>query len=93
MDSEKRLNDLEENQKEIFNRLNIIEKTYGILNEKLDNIKETQKDLKDSIRELQASIKKLSEEPGRRYDNLITAGLTATITGVVAFFIGKFTGR
>jgi peptidoglycan hydrolase CwlO-like protein len=42
-----------------------------------------------SIDELRKSIKDLSERPGRRWDNIVTAGLTATITGIVAFFIGK----
>jgi predicted nuclease with TOPRIM domain len=86
-----RLKELEDNQKEIFNRLNAIEVTNGVINEKLDNIKESQRDLKESFKEIQRSIKELSERPARRYDNLITAGLTAAITGVVAFFIGKLT--
>jgi chromosome segregation ATPase len=91
--TEKRLSTLEINQKEIFSRLNNIELTNGIVSEKLDNIKETQKDLKIGMKDLQDSIKELTDKPSKRWDLIVTTIITVAITAVVAFFIGKLAGK
>jgi peptidoglycan hydrolase CwlO-like protein len=59
--------------------------------EKLARIETKLDYLTVSIEKLERSIKELSEKPGRRWDNIVTAGITSAITGVVAFFIGKLT--
>ena len=88
---EKRLKELEDNQKEIYQRLTALEITIGVINTKLDNIKDSQRDLKDSIKEVQDSITKLSARPGQRWDSLVTTAVSSIVTGIICFFIGKLT--
>ena len=49
--------------------------------------------IKDGLRELQETIKKLTEQPAKRWDSLITTGITCIvsliISGAVTFVLTK----
>jgi peptidoglycan hydrolase CwlO-like protein len=87
MDEQRLLDRIEKLEKDV----EFLFKSNNDNREKLARIETKLDYLTATIDEMRKSIKELSEKPGRRWDNLITAGLTATITGIVAFFIGKLT--
>lgn len=60
---------------------------------KLEFLNNGMGDLKNSIKELQVSIHKLSIKPGERWNSVVTAIISASVAGVIAFFIGKMTGK
>jgi septal ring factor EnvC (AmiA/AmiB activator) len=90
---EKRLTDIEANQKEIFSRLNAVELSDGVITEKLDNIKESQKEVKQSLRDLQDTISKLIKKPGERWDSIVTSIIVGVIMLIAGYLFAKLTGK
>jgi DNA-binding ferritin-like protein len=87
------IKEMKENQKEIFERLRVLENDKGTtiyqLNTLTKLLTDTGKKLDSSIEILTAKIEKLSLEPGKRWNNLITTLITSGIIGAVGFIIGK----
>jgi thymidylate synthase len=75
----KRLDELEADVKELYKRTNNSEIWQAKYGEKIDKIEKL--------------VEKLTEAPAKRWDSVVTVAITAIITGVVAFFMGKLTGK
>jgi thymidylate synthase len=47
----------------------------------------------EKIDKIEKLVEKLTEMPAKRWDSVVTVAITAIITGVIAFFMGKLTGK
>ena len=79
---ESRISKCEEDIKELVNKNSDMSVQQGKMDTKLDFIS-------DMIKDLRKEITKLTEQPAKRWDTLITAGITClvsvAVSGVVAF--------
>lgn len=68
--------------KELFTRITELEKTSGRFDEKLDNIK-------TSLEKLIIKVDVLANMPSKRWDTIVTVGLTALVSGTIGVVLSK----
>lgn len=84
---------LEKDVETLFKDRNTTNDRLTRIETKLEFLSDGMEDLKNSIKELQISVQNLKTEPVKRWDSVVTAMITAIVAGVIAFFIGKMTGK
>jgi thymidylate synthase len=47
----------------------------------------------EKIDKIEKLVEKLTESPAKRWDMVVSVVITAIVTGAIAFFMGKITGR
>lgn len=81
-----RLCKLEHDVSELFKRTNVSNVWQAKYGEKIDTIEK-------NVEKLTKLVEKLTEAPGKRWESIITVIITAIVTGVIAFFMGKIIGK
>ena len=86
-----------ENEKEIYERLTAVEQSCKSAHHRLDGIDELTQSVRDMVVEVKYMREDLSDvrervsdieaKPGKRYDLIVTAIITALCSGLVGFLI------
>lgn len=66
--------------KEFYNRIELLEKENAVLKKDIEHIKET-------MDEMNENIKTLMQRPQKRYDAIIASAITAVIGGIIGFIM------
>lgn len=86
---EKRFEDFVEKSSEthrrIYDKINDLSTATAVQNERYDTIL-------SELEELKKEIKKLTEQPQKRWDTAITSAISAAVGGVVGFIVSKLFG-
>lgn len=77
---EKRVTIIEQETKQIWNKINAVDKQQGIIETKLDNILSI-------VQEMRIKVEELSKIPAQRWDKLVT-GIVAGIISLLTTGIG-----
>lgn len=77
-----RVTQLENSVKELYLRMTSREIDAGKVDEKLNNIKAT-------LDNLVVKVSELADNPGKRWNTLITALTTGLVTGILGFLLSK----
>lgn len=81
---------------EINTNIAVLAENYKYQGKKIDCIEIDLKELKarpiPDITELETDVKGLKEKPAKRWDAVTTVIITAIVTGIVAFALGKVFG-
>ena len=77
-----RVTQLETSVKELFLRMNSREIDAGKVDEKLNNIKTT-------LDNLVIKVTELADNPGKRWNTLVTTVITGITTGILGFLLSK----
>jgi outer membrane murein-binding lipoprotein Lpp len=90
--NEHRLTEVEERSKSNTHRIDKIEKRQDDL-EKLatsvEKIAIREEGLENDVKEIKSDVKSLKDIPAKRWETVITVGLTAIISALVGFIIAK----
>lgn len=66
--------------KEFYNRIELLEKENALLKKDIEHIKET-------MDEMNENIKTLMQQPAKRYDTIVASVITAIIGAVIGFIM------
>ena len=90
---EHRLTEVEERSKSNTHRLEKVEKRQDNL-EKLatsvEKIAIREESLENDVKEIKNDVKDIKGVPAKRWETVVTVGLTAIISAVVGFILAKF---
>ena len=91
--TEHRLTEVEERSKSNTHRLDKIEKRQDDL-EKLatsvEKIAIREESLENDVKEIKNDVKDIKGVPAKRWETVVTVGLTAIVSAIVGFILAKF---
>jgi len=79
----KRIDKLEENQEILLEMNTNIQKLAEQTKSQKEDLQNFKVDIKEDINEVKSDIKDLKEKPGKRWDLIVTAIISAVATGLV----------
>ncbi len=86
----KRINKLEENQAILMDMNASIKALAEQAQRQKEEMHEFKKDIKEDIDEVKNDVKELKEKPAKRWDLIVTAIITAIVSGLIGFVISQF---
>lgn len=78
-----------ETHREIFKRLNTIERTNAVQDERYENTTDKLNEISEKIDSIGSKISAIEAKPGKRWDKLVETVLVAVVTAVVAYLLGR----
>lgn len=86
---EKRLTGLEQDLKDLHERVSGGEKENAVRDEQIKMIFKILNEIKDSIKHIADKIDTIEQKPAKNWDNATKTGVTVVITAIVTFIMSK----
>lgn len=84
----KGLAEIQQRAKSNTHRIDVLEEAQANLNKLVTSvavIAEKQTQMETGIDEIKSDVKKLTDKPGNRWESVVTVGLTAIVSGLIAY--------
>lgn len=89
---EHRLTEVETRSKANECRLNKVEQKQTELGDLVTSVKvlaEREKNVENDVKEIKATVKTIAEKPGKRWEAIIVAGVTAVVSIMIGYIFAK----
>ncbi len=92
LEHEKRLTEVESRSKSNAHRLDEVEKKQSDLSELVGTVKvlaTREEQVENDVKEIKNDVKTLTSQPGKRWESLVTQGISILVAAVVGFVLAK----
>ena len=92
LEHEKRLTEVESRSKSNAHRLDEVEKKQSDLSELVGTVKvlaTREEQVENDVKEIKNDVKTLTSQPGKRWDHLVTQGISILVAAIVGFVLAK----
>lgn len=89
---EHRLTEVEARSKANERRLNKVEQKQTELGDLVTSVKvlaEREKNVENDVKEIKTTVKTIAEKPGKRWEAVIVAGVTAVVSIMIGYIFAK----